>query len=64
MSLTAPMALVIKQSGTNGYGSDQGTHKVKVCVLNEPRHEKTCLRGFQPGKTQTGLLSYRDQLES
>ena len=21
----------------------------------EPRHEKTCLRDFQPGKTQTGL---------
>ena len=28
----------------------------------EPCHEKTCLRDFQPGKTQTGLLSYRDQL--
>ena len=26
---------------------------------NEPRHEKTCLRGLRPGKTQTGLLSYR-----
>ena len=24
-----------------------------------PRHEKTCLRGLRPGKTQTGLLSYR-----
>ena len=33
-------------------------------VLNEPRHEKTCLRGLQPGKTQTGLLSYRSKLES
>ena len=33
-------------------------------VQNEPRHEKTCLRGFRPGKTQTGLLSYRDKLES
>ena len=29
---------------------------------NEPRHEKTCLRDFRPGKTQTGLLSYRDQV--
>ena len=28
------------------------------------RHQKTCLRGLRPGKTQTGLLSYRDQLES
>ena len=31
-----------------------------VLLLYEPRHEKTCLRGFRPGKTQTGLLSYRD----
>ena len=23
----------------------------------EPRHEKTCLRGFRPGLTQTGLYS-------
>ena len=23
----------------------------------EPRHEKTCLQSFQPGKTRTGLLS-------
>ena len=30
----------------------------------EPRHEKTCLQGFQPGKTRTCLHSYRDQLES
>ena len=30
----------------------------------ELRHEKTCLGGFWPGKTQTGLLSYRDKLES
>ena len=29
----------------------------------EPRHKKTCLRGFLPGKTQTGLLSYRDAIE-
>ena len=26
----------------------------------EPRHEKTCLRGFRPGRTQTDLLRYRD----
>ena len=29
-------------------------------IRNEPRHEKTCLRGLQPGKTQTGLLSWWD----
>ena len=27
---------------------------------SEPRHAKTCLRGLRPGKTQTGLFSYRD----
>ena len=26
----------------------------------EPRQEKTCLRGFRPGKTQTGLRSHRN----
>ena len=26
----------------------------------EPHHKKTCLWGFRPGMTQTGLLSYRD----
>ena len=28
--------------------------------ISEPCHEKTCLRGFRPDKTQTRLLSYRD----
>ena len=28
----------------------------------EPHHDKTCLRGFRPAKTQTSLLSYRDKL--
>ena len=28
-------------------------------TLNEPRCEKTGLRGFRPGPTQTGLYSYR-----
>ena len=26
----------------------------------EPHHEKTCLQGFRPSETKTGLLSYRD----
>ena len=30
----------------------------------EPQHLKTCLRDLRPGMTQTGLLSYRDQLDS
>ena len=33
-------------------------------LIDESRHEKTSLRGFRPGKTQTSLLSYSDQLES
>ena len=36
----------------------------KRCKLNEPRHKKTCLRGLRPGKPQTDLLIYRDQLQS
>ena len=30
----------------------------------EPRHEKTCVLGLRPGKTQTGLFSYRSKLDS
>ena len=30
--------------------------KDSLCIF-EPGHEKTCLRGFRPGKSQTGLLS-------
>ena len=36
---------------------------IHSCTL-EPRHEKTYLRGLRPVKTQTSLLSYRDQLET
>ena len=32
---------------------------IKSPAQTAPRHEKTCLRGLQPGKTQTSLLSYR-----
>ena len=28
-------------------------------MVFEPRHEKTCLQGLRPGKTQTGLRSHR-----
>ena len=30
--------------------------------LIEPRHEKNCLQGLRPGKSQTGLLSYSEIL--
>ena len=47
-------------------GEEGGELKKVVKNLNvrnetkifEPRHEKTCLRGFRPGKTQTGLRSH------
>lgn len=31
--------------------------------LYEPRHDKTCLRGFRPGSAQTGLYNHRRWLE-
>ena len=46
------------------------TEAQQICQIHtrltiyEPRHEKTCLRGLRPGKTQTSLLSYRRKLES
>ena len=33
-------------------------------IINEPRHEKICLRGLRPGKTQTGLLSWRFEISA
>ena len=36
-----------------------------VCLLSyEPRREKTGLRGFRPGPTQTGLYKLRKELEA
>ena len=32
--------------------------------MTEPRSEKTGLRGFRPGPTQTGLYSYRRWLDA
>ena len=30
----------------------------------EPRHEKTCLQSFRPGRTQIGLFNHRGWLEA
>ena len=30
----------------------------KTLTENKPRHEKTCLRGFRPGKTQTAKNAF------
>ena len=35
-----------------------------ICKLYEPRCEKTGLRGFRTGPTQTGLYSHRRWLEA
>ena len=35
---------------------DLDSIRVTVVIKYEPRHEKTCLQGLHPGKTQTGLL--------
>ena len=48
--------------------ADHVDKKVKFLILYfilpvyniyEPRHEKICIRGLRPVKTQTGLLSFR-----
>ena len=31
-------------------------HEAAHIIINDPRHEETCLRGLRPGKTQTGLF--------
>ena len=36
------------------------TSTLEVFNKFEPRHEKTCLWGFRPAKTQTSLLRYID----
>ena len=36
----------------------------KCMITYEPRSEKTGLRGFRPGPTQTGLYSSRRWLEA
>ena len=36
----------------------------KCAEAFEPRREKTGLRGFRPGPTQTGLYSLRKELEA
>ena len=44
---------------------DQDIRSVSCnCDIYEPRREKTGLRGFLPGLTQTGLYSDRSKLEA
>ena len=39
-------------------------HSIVCWIFNEPRSEKTGLRGFRPGPTQTELYSHRRWLEA
>ena len=44
--------------------SDSKTLGQSEAQLFEPRREKTGLRGFRPGPTQTGLYKLRKELEA
>ena len=35
-----------------------------ITISSEPRREKSCLRGFQPASTQTGLYNHRRWIEA
>ena len=51
----------------NNKGADQPADAVRYLgytMLIEPRHEKTCLRGLRPGKTQTSLRSHTSKVEA
>ena len=37
---------------------------ISCCIINEPQREKTKLRGFRSGLTQTELYSHRKRLEA
>ena len=45
-------------SSTKGYKTFSCSSQLSM-QLYEPRSEKTGLRGFQPGPTQTGLYKHR-----
>ena len=52
-------------SGFSTITCDVGSHNSLIEELHiEPRCEKTGLRGFRPGPTQTRLYSYRRLLEA
>ena len=52
------------QTGPQGAflsGSTMVAHICSPAVLYEQRSEKTSLRGFRPGPTQTGMYSHKSQ---
>ena len=52
----------------SGHIFNKNLHRCYGChhssMTFEPRREKTGLRGFRPGLTQTGLYSHRSRLEA
>ena len=46
------------------YGANKTLNLDSVIAVIEPRREKTGLRGFRPGPTQTGLYKLRKELEA
>ena len=44
--------------------SKPGFHVMIIKLTNEPRREKTWLRGFRPGPRQTDLYKLRKELEA
>ena len=57
-----PMTVIFPDTDST-YINLWGTVNI-YCDLYEPRCEKTGLRGFRPGPTQTGLYSHRRWLEA
>ena len=49
---------------SDDYDASGGKLVIPTEMMNEPRCEKTGLRGFRPGLTQTWLYSHRKWLEA
>ena len=57
--------VILHRGKTGKLGFKVHTFKViHLLPLFEPRREKTGLRGFRPGPTQTGLYKLRNELEA
>ena len=56
--------LAVMFSGRHEVETDQDNNYFIDRSVFEPRLEKTCLRGFRPGLTQTELYSHRRWLEA
>ena len=67
VNLCTPPLFSISQWGVRGYKLHGCVNIMRwrnAQIPNEPRSEKTGLRGFRPGPTQTGLYSHRRWLDA